>query len=117
MQVDMRAPGRGHKNITIGTPDGGQGLVYHVSDTGIASVHSSHVAAVKALGFTLCADENPEAPPIASLSEEDWAAVREFKKLQAKAAIEAKAKEEAEALQAAKAEAASKAAQAAIAKK
>lgn len=117
MQVEMRAPGRGHSSITVGTQAGGQGIVYPVSDSGIASVHPSHVAAVRALSFTLCADENPEVPAIASLSAEDWAAVQEFKKLQAKSAIDLKAKADADAAAAAKAEVASQAAQAAIAKK
>jgi hypothetical protein len=117
MQVAMRAPGRNHSSISIGTPMGGEGIVYPVSSTGVATVHESHVAAAKALGFTLCADENPEVPAIASLDEETWRAVQEFKKLQARAAIDAKASEEASAAMASKLEAASKAAQAAIAKK
>jgi hypothetical protein len=115
MQVDMRAPGRGHSSITIGTPDGGQGIVYPVSSTGVATVHSSHVAAAKGLGFTLCSAETADAPPVASYSAEDYRAMLEYKKYQAKGDADAKASEDAQAADKAKSEQATKSAQAAAA--
>lgn len=114
MQVAMRAPGRGFKNeISVGTPEGGEGFKIPINAEGVALVHSAHVAAVKALGFRPCSEENPNVPAIASLSEDDWAAVQEFKRLQAKAERDAKATESAEAADKAKAENVAKVAQAA----
>lgn len=112
-QIAMRAPGRNYNSISIGSPNGGDAIKYSVDKEGLALVHSSHEAAVRSLGFTPCADETPDVPAIAALSAEDWAAVQEYKKLQAQAAIAAKATEAAEAVDKAKTEAAQRAAQAA----
>jgi hypothetical protein len=114
MQVAMRAPGRGHNSVTIGTPEGGPGIVYPVSETGVATVHVSHQAALRSLGFRPCSEETPDVPAIAALSAEDWRAVQEFKKLQLQAEMSSKAIESADAAEKTKQENASKAAQAAV---
>lgn len=112
-QVAMRAPGRGHSSISIGTPDGGVPIKYSVDSYGVANVHVSHEAAVRALGFTRCEDEKPEAPPVASLSAEDWAGAQEYMKLKAQAEAKAKATESAESAEKTRTENAQRSAQAA----
>lgn len=114
MQVALRAPGRGYTTVSVGTPEGGDPVSYPVSDTGVAVVHSSHVAAAKSLGFKLCSEENPEAPPVAAYSAEDFRAMKEFKKLMAATESDAKAKADAEVADKAKSDQASKTAAAAL---
>ena len=86
-QVAMRAPGRGYSSATVE----GQ-FNYKVDSYGVALVHGAHVKAMRMLGFTLCTEESPDAPSVASLSEDDWKAYQAFKREQAE-----KAKAEAEA--------------------
>lgn len=77
-QIAMRAGIRGTCGATV------EGIRYDVNAEGLTvpPVHDVHVKAMRSLGFKPCSEENPKAPEITSLSEDDWALLQRIKNQQ-----------------------------------